>query len=138
VPGKLVVASVRVTSLRETDDLPEVSNVRHRPLKATGHFGGKIRSHIELDLAEIGAPHPAPLIFENSLPAAELRKVAIEVALSWISAPAASDELVRRYDREPPMVRDVKTGWSSGRPDALSARTFESLLAMRIDGVTHG
>ncbi|MFO0661081.1 MAG: AAA family ATPase, partial [Polyangiaceae bacterium] len=97
--GKLVVASVRVAPLRELDEVPEVANIRHRPLKATGHFGCRIRSHIELDLAEIGAPHTAPLIFETGLPAAELRKIAIEVALSWITAPPASEELVRRYDR---------------------------------------
>jgi hypothetical protein len=67
-----------------------------------------------------------------------LKQLAPEIVHAWTNAPAESDEIVRRYEREPDHVRDFVTGWSSGRHDALSPASFDRLLALRIDAGKHG
>ena len=56
----------------------------------------------------------------------------------WAEAPEASDVIVRRYDLQAPLVRDVLTGFSSGRPDAVSPPRLHELLALRVDAAASG
>lgn len=69
---------------------------------------------------------------------AENRELAAEVAPSWAKAPPPCDDIVRRYDLEPPLVRDALTGWTSGKPDALSAVGFTELLYRRAEAAASG
>lgn len=134
-PGRLTVAAVRVAAWTDRKAQPVIA--RHRPLKATGQHGGKIRSRIECEIP--GAPgssgSPGVLVLQNARTLAENRELAAELVSAWAAAPPSSEEVVRRYDRSPPLVRDSLAGFSSGRPDALSPRSFDSLLRSRIDAL---
>ena len=70
---------------------------------------------------------------QNGRTLAENRELAAELHGSWRIAPAAPDEIVRRVDTDPPLVRDLLTDTSSGRPDALSPARFHELLCRRVD-----
>ena len=48
---------------------------------------------------------------------------------------APSDGIVRRYDLDAPLMRDVLTGLVSGRPDALAPDRFHALLLARVDAL---
>lgn len=100
-----------------------VVTVQH-PLKATGQSGGKIRSRLECE---------GGLVLQSGRTLAENREIAGEVAPSWSKAPPAGEEVVRRYDRAPPLVRDARVEFSSGRPDALSPAPFDALLRSIVD-----
>jgi hypothetical protein len=73
------------------------------------------------------------LVLQSGRTIAENTELAGEVAPSWAMARAAPEEVVRRYDRSPPLVRDALAGVSSGRPDALSPRSFDAMLKARVD-----
>jgi hypothetical protein len=120
--GRTSVACVRVAAWGEERVAPSI--VAERPLKATGQYGGKIRSRLECE---------GGLVLQSGRTLAENREIAREVAASWARAAASSDDIVRRYDREPPLVRDARTGISSGRPDALSPEGFDALVRAAID-----
>jgi ATP-dependent Clp protease ATP-binding subunit ClpC len=124
-PGKLVVASVRVAPWTEERAAPQI--VSERPLKATGQLGGKVRSRLEC---------AGGLVLQSGRTLAEGREVAADVIASWRAAPEESDEIVRRYDRDPPRVRDARTGFTSGRPDALAPAAFDVLLKAIVDAST--
>jgi len=96
----------------------------HRALETTGQLGGRLRSRLE---CEDG------LVLQNARTLTDNRDLAGELTLAWSRAPEPPDEIVRRYDRDPTMVRDVLTGFSSGRPDALAPRSFHELLCLRVD-----
>jgi ATP-dependent Clp protease ATP-binding subunit ClpA len=133
--GRLSVATARVGPWTDAKGPAEVA--RHRPLKATGQFGGKIRSRIECEMGGAGERAGAAGIFvlQNARTIAENRELAAEVLMSWLAAPPASEEVVRRYDRSPPLVRDALAGVSSGRPDALSPKAFDAILSARVDAL---
>jgi protein subunit release factor A len=139
VQGRLSVATARVGPWTDAKGQAEV--VRLRPLKATGQFGGKIRSRIECELGGVGAGANGGagatgiFVLQNARTIAENRELAAEVLLSWLAAPPASEEVVRRYDRSPPLVRDALAGVSSGRPDALSPKAFDAILSARVDAM---
>jgi len=99
----------------------------HRALKTTGQLGGKVRSRVECG---------GGLVVQNGRTLAENRELAAELAASWRIAPPAPDDIVRRIDTDPPLVRDLLTDTSSGRPDALSPARFHELLCRRIDAAT--
>jgi hypothetical protein len=73
-----------------------------------------------------------PLVLQNERTLSENRELAADLVASWSTLEAAPDEIVRRYDEEPPLLRDVRTGTSSGRPDALAPRRFDALLKRRV------
>ena len=129
--GRVSVASVRVAAWTDQRSAPTV--VRHRPLKAVGQHGGKIRSRVECELAPEGPGAPSLLVLQNARTIAENTELAAEVAVSWAHARPAPEEVVRRYDRSPPLVKDALAGVSSGRPDALSPKPFDALLKSRVD-----
>ncbi|MCB9793970.1 MAG: AAA family ATPase [Alphaproteobacteria bacterium] len=116
------VARVRVAPW--TDATGEVGFKRHRALKGAGTFTEKVRSLLECE---------GGLTLRNDRSLSENRDLAQEIAPSWARAPEASDEVVRRYDLEPPLVRDPLTGLSSGRPDQLSPEGLHELLCLRVD-----
>ncbi|HUH01533.1 MAG TPA: AAA family ATPase, partial [Kofleriaceae bacterium] len=96
----------------------------HRALKATGQLGGALRSRLECD---------GGLVLQNGNTLTENRELAGNLILSWSRAPTPPDDIVRRYDQAPFMLRDVATGVSSGRGDALAPRSLHALLCQRVD-----
>lgn len=94
----------------------------HTALKAGGVYGGKIRSRLECDHG---------LVLQNERTLAENRELAQEIIGAWARGPQPSDTVVRRYDLTTPLVADVATGATSGRPDALSPARFQELLCER-------
>ncbi len=96
----------------------------HRALETTGQLGGRLRSRLECE---------GGLVLQNGRTLTDNRDLAGELTMAWSRAPEPPDEIVRRYDRDPTMVRDVLTGFSSGRPDALAPRSFHELLCLRVD-----
>jgi ATP-dependent Clp protease ATP-binding subunit ClpA len=129
--GRVVVAVVRVGAWTGARGTPVM--VRQRPLKAVGQFGGKIRSRVECELGPVAPGAPSVLVLQSGRTIAENTDLAGEVAPSWAMTRAAPEEVVRRYDRSPPLVRDALAGVSSGRPDALSPRSFDAMLKARVD-----
>jgi hypothetical protein len=112
----------------------EVGRLVHKTARGRGRFGSDLRARVEI--AVPGAS--APLVLVSPLKLDAIKQLAPEVVHAWANAPAESDEIVRRYEREPNHVRDFVTGWSSGRHDALAPASFERLLALRIDAGKHG
>jgi ATP-dependent Clp protease ATP-binding subunit ClpC len=96
----------------------------HRALKGVGHYQQKVRSRLECQ---------GGLVLQNAHTLAENRDLAVELAGSWAEALPPSDVIVRRYDVEAPLLRDVFTGFSSGRPDATEPARFHELLCRRVD-----
>ncbi len=115
-------AEVRVAPWSER--AAQVAFGPHRALKATGQFGGRIRSRVEL---------ADGFVLQNERTLADNRELAVEVAGSWRAAAAAPDDITRRYDFEPFLLRDALTETSTGRADALSPLRFHELLCRRVD-----
>jgi hypothetical protein len=120
------VASVRVAAWTERREAPFVT--AQRALKGVGQHGGKVRSRLECRATGEGGP----LVLQNARTLSENRELAADLVASWGALPAAPDDIVRRYDEEPPLLRDVRTGTSSGRPDALAPARFDALLKRRV------
>ncbi|HTM23247.1 MAG TPA: AAA family ATPase [Kofleriaceae bacterium] len=96
----------------------------HRPLRGLGQHGGALRSRLECD---------GGLVLQNARTLADNRELAGELAMAWSAARPAPDEIVRRYDLHPFLLRDVLTDESSGRADILEPRGFHELLCRRVD-----
>jgi hypothetical protein len=120
--GKLAVASFRVAAWGEERAAPRI--IAERPLKATGQYGGKVRSRLECE---------SGLVLQSGRTLAENRELAASLAASWLKALPAREDVVRRYDRSPPLLRDARIGFSSGRLDALAPAAFDSLLRAIVD-----
>jgi ATP-dependent Clp protease ATP-binding subunit ClpC len=93
-----------------------------RALKRIGAFGGKVRSSLVCD---------GGLVLQNGRTLAENRELAIELVGSWQQMPHQADDIVRRYEPETPLVRDVLTDTASGHPEALGPERFHQLLCER-------
>ncbi len=117
------VARVRIAPW--TDRASEIEFLSHRALKKTGQFGGRVRSRLEVAGMN--------LVLQNDKTLAENRELAADVAPSWALAPPAKDQVVRRYDLKPFLMRDYLTGTTSGRADALKPKHFHELLCQRVD-----
>jgi ATP-dependent Clp protease ATP-binding subunit ClpC len=115
-------ACVRVAGW--TDAAEPAKFAGHRALKLVGQQGGKVRSRVECE---------GGLILQNGRTLAENRELAEELVGSWRLAAPAPDAIVRRYDTEPFLVRDILTDTSTGRPETLSPARFHELLCRRID-----
>jgi len=130
--GKLVIAAVRVGPWMERTVKP-VSLVQ-RPLKAVGHYGGKIRSRLECEALASESKRSAVLVLQNERTLTANRELAAQLLHAWSELPSPDEALVvRRYDRSPPRVRDVLTELTWGRPDALAPKAFDELLLLRVD-----
>jgi hypothetical protein len=100
-----------------------------RALKARGQLGGKVRSRLECR----GSPASGPLVLQNARSLSENKELAADLVASWSALIAPSEDIVRRYDEDPILVRDARTGFASGKPDALGPARFDALLKKRID-----
>ncbi|MBX7190555.1 MAG: AAA family ATPase [Sandaracinaceae bacterium] len=127
-----VAARVRTAPL--DGELRELGRLQHRTVRGKGRFGSDLRARVEITPA--GASSPLVLVSPEKFDT--LKALLPELVHAWTHAPPESDEIVRRYEREPDHVRDFVTGWSSGRMDALSGESFDRLLALRIDAGKHG
>jgi hypothetical protein len=125
--GRMVVASVRVVAWKEDRAEPRI--VDQKALKGAGQHGGKIRSRLECATTS-AAGH---LVLQNERTLAQNRDLAADLVASWARAEPAPEEVVRRYELSPPRLRDARTGFVSGRPDAMGPRALDALLKMRVD-----
>jgi len=116
-------AVARVTVAPWTDARADVRFGEHLALKTSGQLEGRVRSRL---VCEGG------LVLQNEGTLAANRDLAIEVAPSWAAA-VSVDDVVRRYDAQPFLMRDVATDFSSGRRDALAPTGFHTLLCRRVD-----
>lgn len=128
-PGRRVVAAVRVAPW-ETGHAVVATKDGERSVRGSGRFGSKVRA-----VLEFRGPGGARLTLQNGQTAVENAAAAGELLAAMSLAVEAPEEVVRRYDASPPLVRDALTGWVSGRPDALAARGLEALLVRRVDAL---
>jgi ATP-dependent Clp protease ATP-binding subunit ClpC len=127
--SKISVAAVRVAAHKP--EKAALAIAVERPLKGVGQLGGKVRSRLEC--TPLANPSAPVLVLQNAGSLADNRELAADLAASWASAPVPKDVVVRRYDLEPPLVRDELLDWSSGRRDALAPAAFDALLKKRAD-----
>ena len=117
----------RCTVAPWTDARVEVTFTEHAAIKGSGQLGGRIRSRLGCETAE-----GAELMLENARTLAENRDLALEVAASWAAATPV-DDVVRRYELEPFKLRDVATGFTTGRRETLAPAGLHTLLCRRVD-----
>jgi hypothetical protein len=121
---KVTVAAMSTASRAAASQPITVAVQKH--FRQVGQYGGAVRSRIEL--AGSG------LVLQNADGVAENRELAQELAPLWPGADGASlHGVVRRYDLEPFLLRDFRTGIKSGRADSLQPEPFHELLCKRID-----
>ncbi len=97
-----------------------------RALKKNGLLGGRVRSRLQ--------PRGNDLLIQNEKTLAENRLFAGSIVASWqaASGSTAGDELVRRYDSEPFLLKDYLTGINTGKADVILAQGFNELLCERL------
>lgn len=117
--------AVRVTVAAWSHEQVDVKFGNQRALKQPGRFGEKIRSQVEV----LATP---PFVLQNHRTIVENRELARELADSWRRS-VSSDAVVRRYDREPFLLKDHLTGFTTGRPSTLKPAEFHELLCRRVD-----
>ncbi len=118
-------SATRVTTAPEIaadENATRPSLGRQQALKQYGRYGGKIRSIVEIEHAE--------LVLKNDLSIVENRELAASLVASWQYAKTTAD-IVRRYDAVPFFVKDYASNISSGRRDILRHSAFTELLASR-------
>ncbi|RLT99354.1 AAA family ATPase [Ketobacter sp.] len=116
---------VRVSVAALNQEAGEERFMNHRALKQVGCYGGRIRSRLEVQDCR-------GLVLQNEDSLAENRETALAVASSWRLGAVAQDELVRRYDADPFLVRDYLTRSTVGKKDVLKPKRFHLLLERRI------
>jgi ATP-dependent Clp protease ATP-binding subunit ClpC len=92
-------------------------------LKATGQLGGRVRSRLVC----------SGLVLQNARTLAENRELAMAHYGPFLAAPPSGDDIVRRYDRNPTLVRDTLLELSTGRWDVLGPEGFHELLEKRVE-----
>jgi ATP-dependent Clp protease ATP-binding subunit ClpC len=115
-------AKVTVAMLR--NDSNDVMFSLQKALKQIGQLGGRVRSRVEVAGFDFVAQNAGTLL--------ENRELAESFAFSWNFATSA-ETVVRRYDREPFLVKDILTATTTGRADILNPQPFHKLLCDRID-----
>ncbi len=116
---------VRVSVAPLSRDSQEELFTNHRALKQVGLYGGRIRSRLEVQECR-------GLVLQNEDSLAENRETALLVASSWRAGPPPQDDVVRRYDADPFLVRDYLTRSTVGKKDVLKPKRFHVLLERRI------
>jgi ATP-dependent Clp protease ATP-binding subunit ClpC len=124
----ILVAKVRIAPLSDASGVVTFST--QKALKQVGQLGGRVRSRLEVAGSEF--------VVQNASSLAENRELAQEFALSWLGAPVQPETIVRRYDLQPFLVRDLLSGTTTGRPDILHPEPFHQLLCARIDAEQSG
>ena len=118
------MARVRVWACVER--LGEPALLIQRMVSAVGASGGKVRSRLE---------YTGGLLLQGDRPPEAARLLAAELGPTWAAGPPPLDTLVRRYQTQPPLMKDYLTREVSHRADALSAERFGQLLLRRLDNV---
>lgn len=121
--GETFVVKVCVAALDKPSG--RVTFAAQKALKQIGQYGGRVRSRVELADSD--------LVVQNAGSLTDARELAEEVAPSWGAASQGGQSVVRRYDLKPFLLRDYRTGTSSGRAEILHAGPFHDLLCKRID-----
>ena len=123
--AKKVTEVVRVSVAPWTDETAKIGFSEHRALKGRGLDGQRVRSRVKT--------HDG-LLLCNELSLSENRDWAAELAPSWAKRDGGDPEgIVRRYQLDPPLIRDALTGWSSGKPNALDPSGLSELLHTRLE-----
>ncbi len=116
------VCTVTVGPWTDATDRPTFET--RRALKGkTGQCFGRVKSRLECQ---------GGLVLQNERTIAANIELAKDLCGPWDRAPAPPEAIVRRYGTNPWNVRDVLTGQNTGRPDALSPRSFHELLCRRV------
>ena len=121
--GRTGLVRVRVGPARGPTRPVAVRDVR--ALKATGLWGGRIRSRIACD---------GGLVLQNDRSISDNRHAAIELSDAFHRLPPPADGTVRRIDLDAPHVHDAGTEWTSHDPEALAPPGLDALLRLRRDG----
>jgi hypothetical protein len=116
------VARVRVVAWTDAARAPTYGP--HAALKATGQLGGRVRSRLAANEG---------LALQNARTLNENRELLGQLLGSWLAAPPDGEQIVRRYDLAPWLVRDGLTEHQTGRSDALKPEPFHELLCRRIE-----
>lgn len=114
---------VRIRIAAWTQRRGEVTLGTHRALRAVGVYGGTLRSRLDA----------GDLVLQNGRNLAANRMLAAQVVPSWQAGPPPSDEVVRHYDLGRGRIRDVLTGFTTGKRDALSPHSLHQLLVRRAE-----
>ena len=119
---------VRVVPITDTEaHAAESTRFRfldRRALKATGLFGGAVRSRLG---------GPLGFVLQNDRTLADNEALAQALLPSWLEAPEPSDAHVRTWDLNPARVSDALVDEAEARPDAAEADGFHELLCRRAD-----
>ncbi|MCA9514958.1 MAG: PCRF domain-containing protein, partial [Myxococcales bacterium] len=116
---------VRVGPVDDPPATPRFTELR--ALKTAGQLGGKVRSRLACE---------SGLVIQNGATLADNREAAAELEGAWLrlpEAPELTDPVVRRYDLDPPRLRDTATGVVTARSDVFSPRALHELLLARVD-----
>jgi len=116
---------VRVRVLPWLESTEKVPLGKQKALKNTGIIGRRIRSRIEIDGSD--------LIIQNGRTLVENRNLARSISPALIAERQTTDQVVRRYDKTPFLMRDHLTGVSSGRYDSVKPEKFHDLLCRRVE-----
>jgi PCRF domain len=114
---------VRVRVLRWIDRSEQAPLVGQVALKKTGLLGGRVRSRAQLAGLD--------LVIQNERTLTENGSFAASIVPSYRGGAPAADTEVRRYDRDPYLLKDHLTG-TTGHTQTLSPDRFHELLCRRI------
>jgi protein subunit release factor A len=121
---------VRVRVAPWIERTSEIHFAEQVALKMRGQLGGRVRSRIRIKGVK--------LMLQNDRILSKNRNMALDVAPSWMVAPEPVENVVRRYDLKPFLVRDYLTDTSTGRADVLMPKNFHELLCQRVDFAAEG
>jgi ATP-dependent Clp protease ATP-binding subunit ClpC len=118
---------VRVRVRRWIDRSERVRLVGQMALKKTGLLGGRVRSRVQVAGLD--------LVIQNERTLTENGSFAAGIVPSYRESAPAADAEVRRYDRDPRLIKDHLTR-TTGHSYALSPDRFHEMLCRRI-GATY-
>ena len=117
--------AVRITVAPCSQPLSNPKFANQYALKKKGLYGDKIRSRVEVETSP-------RLILQNNLNIVENRELARELTASWQQC-LTSDDVIRRFDFEPFLLKDYLTDTTIGRQSILKPKEFHQLLEQRVD-----
>ncbi len=122
------VARIILAALVEAEDTEY--RISHREaIKKQGVYHGRIRSYVEIEHSKA----VANLKLQNAKILKENCELADELAPAWCKTAHTSDEVVRRYDLNPFLVRDPVVKLNTGKTEILRSDLFHELLSKRVE-----
>jgi hypothetical protein len=118
---RVIVAPLTEAQAEPDRNTPRFQASRIEALKKLGAYGNKVRSRIE--------SHTGPgLILQNgNIIAANLELIA-RLGPAWQTGAQTSDDIVRRYNQNPFLLRDEHFG-KTAKADILKPHRFNELLS---------